>query len=234
MSSYRTATSRANGSLPPGATAIVVRSTATGAVVAKFPRPVVKGAPKLKPINVAAAADDRIFYALFDTDTYTANDEYLIYRFQITSSGTATALSEIKGGVTTGQKNLPNPGDSWSRRTVRGSPWPSRPPRPTPPPARWPASWSSSTCGPARTPSGKAAWSGAGCGCSTTGNRDHPGVLSGAETVREVHVGPAGGTLNTRAIPLQPLARNQTLLQAQINPAGTVISALVQDNTGFR
>jgi hypothetical protein len=37
-----------------------------------------------------------------------------------------------------------------------------------------------------------------GFGCSTMGNRDHPSVLSGAETVREVHVGPAGGTLNTR------------------------------------
>jgi hypothetical protein len=94
-----------DGSLPPGAISIVVRATATGAVVAKIPRPVVIGAPKLKPINVAAAADDRTFYVLFDTDTFTANDEYLVYRFQITPlvQDNTSALSVATISVATGK-----------------------------------------------------------------------------------------------------------------------------------
>ena len=93
----------------PGPVAVVVRSTATGAVVARIPAPVIAAAPKAMPFSVAAAPDDRTFYALYANWGRRPAD-FWIYRFRITSSGRATMPAAVRGGLITGQKYLGNVG----------------------------------------------------------------------------------------------------------------------------
>ena len=98
-----------NGPHPPGRVAVVVRSTATGAVVARIPAPVIAAAPKAIPFSVAAAPDDRTFYALYANWGKGPGDRW-IYRFRMTSSGRATRPAAISGGLITGQDYLGNVG----------------------------------------------------------------------------------------------------------------------------
>jgi hypothetical protein len=87
----------------------VVRATASGAVVARIPDPVIPTASKVMPLSVAAAPDDRTFYALYSTWGRTSDDLW-IYRFRITTTGTPTGLTRVNGGVLTGQSYLANVG----------------------------------------------------------------------------------------------------------------------------
>jgi hypothetical protein len=93
----------------PGPVAVVVRSTATGAVVARIPAPRIAAAPKAIPLSVAAGPDDRTFYALYANWGRVPAD-FWVYRFRITSSGRATTPAAISGGLITGQNYLGNVG----------------------------------------------------------------------------------------------------------------------------
>ena len=101
--------SKLNGPHPPGQVAVVVRSTATGAVVARIPTPSIAAAPKAIPFSVAAAPDDRTFYALY-ANRGRAPADFWIYRFRVTSSGRATRPAAVSGGLVTGQDYLGNVG----------------------------------------------------------------------------------------------------------------------------
>jgi hypothetical protein len=80
---------------PPGALGVlIVRSVATGAVVA---RPA--GPAGMDPANVTAAPDDRTFYV-----AYSVKDGIKIYSFSITAGGTVTPMTAIAGGF------IDNPG----------------------------------------------------------------------------------------------------------------------------
>jgi hypothetical protein len=70
---------------------IVVLSTATGAEVARTP---VVTNPSSYDAGLAAAPDDRTFYAAYGVGSQT-----WIYRFTIPAHGTLTPLTRIKGGV---------------------------------------------------------------------------------------------------------------------------------------
>jgi hypothetical protein len=94
----------------PGPVAVVVRSTATGAVVARIPTPSIVAAPKAIPFSVAVAPDDRTFYALYANWGKKPGGDFWIYRFRITSSGRATRPAAVSGGLITGQDYLGNVG----------------------------------------------------------------------------------------------------------------------------
>ena len=98
------------GKFPPDSARVVVRSSATGAVLARIKNPVVTGAPALQAVSVTAAPDDRTFYALYSEYNDKATGDLLIYRFTITPSGHATGITEVSGGRVTGQNNLGNAG----------------------------------------------------------------------------------------------------------------------------
>ncbi len=70
---------------------LVVIATATGAVVARAPMP--DNAPAV-PAGIAAAPDDRTFYALFRVGVQTR-----IYTLSIPARGTRATMTLIKGGV---------------------------------------------------------------------------------------------------------------------------------------
>jgi hypothetical protein len=106
---YAEAEGRLVGWHGPNSVQIVVRATASGAVVARIPDPAVPEAKKVMPLSVAAAPDDRTFYALYSTWGRSPGDLW-IYRFRITTSGTVTGLTRVNGGVMTGQSYLANVG----------------------------------------------------------------------------------------------------------------------------
>jgi len=101
--------SQFNGPHGPALVAVVVRATASGAVVARIPTPVIAAAPKALPYSVAAAPDDRTFYALY-TNWGRKPGDFWIYRFRISASGAATRPAAIRGGLITGQDYLGNVG----------------------------------------------------------------------------------------------------------------------------
>lgn len=84
---------------------VVVRATGTGAPVARVPNPAIAGMSNVLPVSVAAAAGDRTFYALY-TDWGRGQGDFWIYQFQITSSGHATGLTKVNGGLITGLDNI--------------------------------------------------------------------------------------------------------------------------------
>jgi hypothetical protein len=106
---YAEAEGRLVGWHGPNSVQIVVRATASGAVVARIPDPAVPEAKKVMPLSVAAAPDDRTFYALYSTWGRSPGDLW-IYRFRITTSDTVTGLTRVNGGVMTGQSYLANVG----------------------------------------------------------------------------------------------------------------------------
>ena len=89
---------------------VVVRSTATGAVVARIPNPAIANTPEEIPISVAAAPGDRTFYAIYRSYDNTKLGYLWVYRFQLTASGGATAPVAVNGGLITGQNSLDNVG----------------------------------------------------------------------------------------------------------------------------
>jgi hypothetical protein len=91
-------------------TQVVVRSTATGAVLARIADPVIAGRPKLYPLSVAAAPGDRTFYAVYSEDAYMGTGDLVAYRFHVSGPGAVTGLAEINGGLITGQNILFNLG----------------------------------------------------------------------------------------------------------------------------
>jgi hypothetical protein len=74
----------------------VVRWASTGAVAA-VPKP-----RSDEPMNVAAAPDDRTFYAAYIQAPYGKTpNRYTIYSFRVLGQGQVTKLAEVKGGVVT-------------------------------------------------------------------------------------------------------------------------------------
>ena len=98
---------------------VVVRSTATGNVIARIAGLAIPGQTGLYPISVTAAPDDQTFYALYSNDTSgpgggmnsnSPNGQLIAGTFRILPSGGATTPEEVKGGVITGQSGVVNPG----------------------------------------------------------------------------------------------------------------------------
>jgi hypothetical protein len=87
---------------------VVVRSTATGAAVARVPNPAIAGAAKVLPLSVAAGPDGRTFYVIYANWGRVPGD-FWIYRFRITPSGAARPAA-VSGGKVTGQDNVGNVG----------------------------------------------------------------------------------------------------------------------------
>jgi hypothetical protein len=95
------------GQSPPGPS-LQVRSTSTGAVVASAPMPKVRGW-SLMLDAVAAAPDDRTFYAEYDAvhpGRPSSVEQVWIYRLTVTGDGQAAPLTRIKGGVISGTAGL--------------------------------------------------------------------------------------------------------------------------------
>ena len=138
--------------------------------------PAIGTAPKPIPLSVAAGPDDRTFYALY-ASWGRVPDDFWIYRFRITPSGTASGLTAIRGGLITGQGEG-NVGGFAVSPGGRGWPWPWGACMTAVPRARWPGRSWSSTCAPARTPPGEEAWSGPGrCSASRAClGRERPGA----------------------------------------------------------
>jgi hypothetical protein len=95
------------GKTPPGPT-LEVRSTSTGSVLASARFPVVRGWSLI--LNTEAAAPDgRTFYVAYDADRAVKSsitEQVWIYRLSVTSSGSATPLTRIKGGEISGSAAL--------------------------------------------------------------------------------------------------------------------------------
>jgi hypothetical protein len=91
---------------------VVVRSTATGAVVASVPAPKLPGKGWLRSTDaVAAAPSDRTFYVEYDLDHVVRSGfvaQIWIYRFTVSGDGSLTPLTRIKGGVLSGSAELGN------------------------------------------------------------------------------------------------------------------------------
>ena len=81
---------------------VVVRSVATGAEIGSVPDPVVTHQPVM-PVDVAAAPDDMTFYAEYDVGNQT-----WIYSFSITTFGSLTPTTLVRGGVVNGADYLLN------------------------------------------------------------------------------------------------------------------------------
>jgi hypothetical protein len=95
------------GSIPPGLR-LVVRSTSTGAMVASAPMPAVPGW-LLTANAIAAAPDDRTFYVDYDAVKSAGRplvEQIWIYRLTVTSDGSSTPLTRIKGGEIAGDATL--------------------------------------------------------------------------------------------------------------------------------
>lgn len=68
-----------------------------------------EAAPRAIPLSVAAAPDDRTFYALYANWGRVPGD-FWVYRFRLTPSGTATRPAAVSGGLITGQDDIGNVG----------------------------------------------------------------------------------------------------------------------------
>lgn len=88
---------------------VTVRSTATGAAVARVPNPVITGASKVLAVSVTAGPDGRTFYAIY-ANWGRVPDDFWIYRFRIAASGAATRPVPAKGGTVAGQDSVGNVG----------------------------------------------------------------------------------------------------------------------------
>jgi hypothetical protein len=93
----------------PDSVEVAVRSTATGAAVARVPNPTIAGAAKVLPVSVAAGPDGRTFYAIYMNWGGKPGD-FWIYRFRVTGSGAATRPAAVRGGTITGQDDIGNVG----------------------------------------------------------------------------------------------------------------------------
>jgi hypothetical protein len=82
-----------------------VECTATGAVIGTLGAPKVLSDGWVIADDLAAAPSARTFYAEYDAASRTL-DQIWIYRFSITSSGSVTAMSRIRGGTIPGNAGI--------------------------------------------------------------------------------------------------------------------------------
>ena len=80
----------------PNSVEVLVRSTATGAAVARVPSPVIAAAPKALPSSVAAGSDDRTFYVACRNWGGQPGD-FWIYRFHVSAAGVSRPVP-VSGG----------------------------------------------------------------------------------------------------------------------------------------
>jgi hypothetical protein len=92
----------------PNSVEALVRSTATGAAVARVPSPVIAAAPKALPSSVAAGSDDRTFYVAYRNWGGQPGD-FWIYRFHVSAAGVSRPVP-VSGGTVTGQHSMGNVG----------------------------------------------------------------------------------------------------------------------------
>jgi hypothetical protein len=241
-------------------TQVVIRSTATGAVVARIANPVIAGRPKLSPLSVAAAAGDRTFYAVYSEDAYMGTGDLVIYRFQVTAPGTVTGLAEINGGLITGQNILFNLGGfavspdgsqlalavaatsaNDSASAVAGEILVINPQ--TGAHTIWRGGMDRagqildivnvSWTGDGKFLAYLAQW----CPAAAAGESMTGAICQTAYSdsqVRELDTASGGGALDTGPVLLRQSARYSLLAQALIDPDGTHLSALVQDAKGLQ
>jgi hypothetical protein len=245
---------------------VVVRSTATGAAVARVPNPAIAGAAKVLPLSVAAGPDGRTFYVIYANWGRVPGDLW-VYRFRITASGAATRPAAINGGTISGQDDLGNVGgfvvspdgsrlalavasvhDGSSQSTVAGeilvvdlrtgarATWRGGMERAGQTFGIVDLSW---------TGDGKSlAYLGAWCPpdgisygiygdfvCSTLGSRQQPPKAEGRDVVREIHLTPGGGTLNSGRV-LRPPSRSSGPLPVLVDPDGRELITMVKSSAG--
>jgi hypothetical protein len=82
---------------------VLVQSTLTGAVTARVATPEAPRHERLYDGSLAAAPDGRTFYVEYNTLPVTLSSQIRIYTFRITSSGSATPMTPVKGGTFVGQ-----------------------------------------------------------------------------------------------------------------------------------
>jgi hypothetical protein len=85
---------------------VVVRSTLTGAVTARVATPEAPPHEQLADDALAAAPDDHTFYVEYNTIPVTVSSQIRIYAFSITSSGSATPMTPVKGGTFVGRSQI--------------------------------------------------------------------------------------------------------------------------------
>jgi hypothetical protein len=93
------------GAADHDASYVAVRSSGTGAVVARVPNPVDASGRQLYAVDVTTG-DDRRFYVLYSQNKFTGNGALLVYSFTLAPAGGVTGLAEINGGVISGQAYL--------------------------------------------------------------------------------------------------------------------------------
>ena len=93
------------GNADRDASYVVVRSAGTGAVAAQVPNPVDARHKQLYAVDVTTR-DDRRFYVLYSENKFTGNGDFMVWTFTLSSAATVTGLTEVDGGVITGQTYL--------------------------------------------------------------------------------------------------------------------------------
>jgi hypothetical protein len=243
----------AEGQLYQASSQVVVRSIATGAVVARIANPPdATGNAAQYAVYVAAAPGDQTFYAVYESGN---NDGGIrIYRFQLDSSGAPSALIEVAGGLITGQNHLLNVGafavsPDGSQLAVAAAADPaSGDPQEIVVVNLRSGAQSIWHGGLARTGSAfgitDLSWTGDGKSlvylaqwCQTQHSGEAMiGLTCNANStdaqVRELNVASGGGRLDSGPVLLQPSQARRYIGQALINPAGTEIAAVVQAAPG--
>jgi Tol biopolymer transport system component len=227
---------------------VVVRATATGAVVARIANPA-----GVSPLSVAAAPGDRTFYAMYGNGNRKPGG-IRIYRFRLGSSGIPTALTEAARGLVIDAMAIDasalSPDGSQLAMAIPANSVSAQPE----------IIVVSLRAGTYRTWSGGLARAGLVTGlaslswtadgrslvylaqwCLAAGQG--PGLNCTVGTsdaqVRELNAGSGGGRLDSGPVLLRQAATshyiqsasNHYLAQALINPAGTEITAVVQSST---
>ena len=243
----------AEGHLYQASSQVVVRSTATGAVVARIANPpAATGNGTQYAVYVAAAPGDQTFYTVYESGN---NDGGIrIYSFQLASSGTPSALIEVAGGLITGQDHLLNvggfavsPDGSQLAVAAAADPASGNPQEIVVINLR---SGAHSVWNGGLDRTGAAfgitdlSWTGDGKSlvylaqwCPTQNSGESMiGLTCTAGTtdaqVRELNVASRGGRLDSGPVLLKPSPARQYIGQALINPAGTEIAAVVQAAPG--
>lgn len=246
----------AEGGIYTGSSQIVVRSTATGAVLARIANPpAASGNGTQYAVSVAAGTDDETFYAVYENGN--AKDGSIrIYRFHLGLSGTPTALTEIAGGLISGQNYLLNVGGiavspDGSQLAVAVAATSSGPDSGTPQEivvvnlrSGAHSTWRSGLDRAGSTVAiADVSWTGDSKSlvylaqwCSSDAGEGMTGLTcAGGRTdaqVRALDVASGGGQLNSGPVLLRPSSTRQYIAQALINPAGNEIDVVAQEGSG--
>jgi hypothetical protein len=225
---------------------VVVRATATGAVVARIANPA-----GMSPLSVAAAPGDRTFYAMYGNHD---PGGIRIYRLRLGSSGVRTALTEAARGLVIDAMAIDasavSPDGSQLAMAIPAASAFAEPEiivvslR-----AGTYRTWSGGLAqAPMVTGLASLSWTGDGRSlvylvqwCLTAGQGPGFNCTAGfrGAQVRELNAGSGGGRLDSGPVLLSqaparphiPAASNHYLAQALINPAGTEITAVVESTT---